>query len=95
MGLILLGVFAVVLLIGGLVIIATLADDWEGIRRVFERMADNRKEKIRLKHELEMEKLRLEHEREQEYAGALGRAMNDDSYRELGLLRDEQVENKG
>jgi biopolymer transport protein ExbB/TolQ len=96
MALIVLGTMCLLLLIGGLVLIATISDDWQGIRRVFEKNAEARKEKIRLKHELEMEKLRLEHEREQVYAGALTRAMTDDDYKELGLLDDdEKVENKG
>tara|TARA_B100001778_G_scaffold334019_1_gene344017 strand:+ start:5709 stop:6011 length:303 start_codon:yes stop_codon:yes gene_type:complete len=87
-------VFAALIFIGGLFILAAFLDDWDNIRKFFEKSRDLKREKLKLEHERELEKMRLEHERETETWRYLDRDKQEAKFRELGLLDDEESEDR-
>lgn len=83
-------VFAALIFVGGLFILAAFLDDWENIRKFFEKNRDLKREKLKLEHERELERMRLEHERETETWRYLDRDKQEAKFRELGLLDEDE-----
>lgn len=70
-------------LVGGLVILAKIAEDWQDIKNYFQKRNDIKLEKIRLENDLKKEKMRLEFEKDKRAWDLVGRSEKNEILKEL------------